>query len=158
MSVSNVTPYAVEELLPQAPPFVLIDKVLEAGEDFLTSEVRIAEDSLFFRPFAGVPSWIGTEYIAQTIAALVGLRERRRGRVPQVGFLVAVHDFLAQVPYFTAGSLLKVRVIESFNDEKMAVFVGQITDGNDLQLLSARLNVFLPGPQHAIFACGRPES
>lgn len=152
MSRLEIIPYSVEELVPQAQPFVLIDQVIEAGEDFMTAEVRIAEDSPFFRPFDGVPSWIGTEYMAQTIAALVGLRERRRGRAPQIGFLVAVHDFLASVPNFAAGSLLRVHVTESFNDERMAVFIADISDRDDRQLSRARLNVFLPDSQHTVFA------
>jgi predicted hotdog family 3-hydroxylacyl-ACP dehydratase len=158
MSRSEAVPYSVEELVPQAPPFVLIDRVVEAGEDFMTSEVRIAEDSAFFRPFDGVPSWIGTEYMAQTIAAFVGLRERRQGRAPQIGFLVAVHDFLAAVPSFAAGSLLKVRVSESFHDERMAVFDARITDGRGRLLLQARLNVFLPGAGHPALAHSAPSA
>jgi predicted hotdog family 3-hydroxylacyl-ACP dehydratase len=152
MSQSRVLPYSVEELVPQAPPFVLIDRIVEAGEDFMTSQVRIAEDSPFYRPFDGVPAWIGMEYMAQTIAAFVGLRERSKGRVPQIGFLVSVRDFVASVPNFAAGSLLNVHVSESFHDEQMAVFTAQITDGRDRRLLQARLNVFLPGPAHAVFS------
>ena len=152
VSVREVIPYSVEELLPQAPPFVLLDRIAEAGEDTMTSEVRIAEDTPFFKPFTGVPSWIGTEYMAQTIAALVGLRDRRQGRAPSIGFLVAVHDFKAEVPLFAIGSLLKVRVKESFKDGTMAVFQAEICATDDRQLVKARLNVYLPGPDHPIYA------
>ena len=145
-------PYSVEELLPQAPPFVLIDRIADATDDTMTSEVRIAEDSPFFRPFEGVPAWIGTEYMAQTVAALVGLRDRRRGQAPSIGFLVAVHDFRAEAPVFPTGSLLKVRVKEAFNDGTMAVFNAEICDPGDRQLVKARLNVYLPGPDHPIYA------
>lgn len=148
MSRSEAIPYSVEELVPQAPPFVLIDRVLDAGDDFLTSEVRIAEDSPFFRPFDGVPSWVGTEYMAQSVAALAGLRERRRGRAPRIGFLIAIHEFLASVPSFATGSLLRVHVTESFSDQKMAIFFARITDDADRQLSTARLSVFLSDPKH----------
>src|SRR2546423_1284379 len=75
------------DVLPHRPPMILIDELLEAGENALTARVLLRADSPFVQD-GRVSSVIAIEYMAQTIAAMAGLRRRSRGEQVSRGYLV----------------------------------------------------------------------
>lgn len=136
-------PWSVPELVPHSGPMVLLDDLLEAGPGWVTAGVRIAEDSLFFEPGAGMPCWLGLEYMAQTIALYSGLEAKRAGEPVPIGLLLGSRRYQATTDYFPLGSYLRVHVREEWNDGQMAVFDCRVEE-DDRCLARARLNVFLP--------------
>ena len=64
----------LEEVMHHRRPMLLLDRVAEFSPLVLRAEVTITSDSEFFSAPHGVPAWIGVEYMAQAIAAL--LREK----------------------------------------------------------------------------------
>ena len=135
-------PWTAEELLPHSGRMVLIDDAIDAGDDWVRAGVRIAEDSLFYQPGKGVPSWIGIEYMAQTIALFSGVQAKRAGQDVRVGFLLGTRKYQAAQDYFRLGSYLEVFASEEWNDGQMAIFDCHIE--NEGRLATARLNVFQP--------------
>ncbi|MGD8325701.1 MAG: hotdog family protein [Sphingomonadales bacterium] len=144
MTQANKLPWTVEELVPHAEPMILIDEVLDWSEDTLKSRVMISEDSVFYEKFQGVPVWVGVEYMAQTIAALAGVRAKRDDKPVRIGFLVGTRRYEAAVPMFTLGQVLEVSVSEIFQDGGMGVFNCEIRSNRTELLASASLNVYLP--------------
>ena len=148
MGLSPV-PWSVPELLPHSGPMVLLDDLVEVGEGWITAGVRIAEDSLFFEPGAGMPCWIGIEYMAQTVALYSGLRERRAGRPVRIGLLLGSRRYEAMTDRFPLGSYLRIHAREEWHDGQMGIFDCTI-DEEDRCLARARLNVFLPPDARAL--------
>jgi predicted hotdog family 3-hydroxylacyl-ACP dehydratase len=152
MAVTPV-PWSVPELVPHSGPMLLLDDVLEAGPGWVTAGVRIAEDSLFFEPGAGMPCWLGLEYMAQTIALYSGLQARRAGRPVPIGLLLGSRRYQAMTDHFPLGSYLRVHVREEWYDGQMGVFECSIEE-DERRLAHARLNVFLPPDAKALLERG----
>ncbi len=106
---------------------------LETGS--LAAEVDVGEADLFFDgERGGVPSWVGFEYMAQSIAALSGLKRRiDLKEEPRIGFVLGVRGFSSRVPVFAAGRRLRVEVRQIFKDGNLLSFEGSIAEGQTEQ-------------------------
>ena len=144
-SPDNVVNFAdpIAALLPQSRSMVLIDSVLEAGDDHIVVELTVRDDGLFSSAEHTVPAWVGLEYMAQTIAAFSGYHKKCRNEEIQLGFLLGTRYYQCSVDHFPCGTRLKVRaekIIEAAND--MSVF-DCIIEGNNI-VATSKLNVLLP--------------
>ena len=136
-------PYPIETLLPQSRSMVLLDRILEVGDDYIVVEVSVRDDGLFSTPDHSVPAWVGLEYMAQAIAAFSGYHKKCLGQEIQLGFLLGTRHYQCSVDRFDCGTRLKVRaekIIEAAND--MSVF-GCSIEGDNIHATST-LNVLLP--------------
>ena len=81
----------VENLLPQKPPFVMIDKLLSSGETITTTGFSIMEDNIFVEK--GIFKEPGlVENIAQTAAARAGYISQTENKPVMVGYIAAVNN------------------------------------------------------------------
>ncbi len=135
-------PWPVPSLLPHGGPMVLISEPAAFGETWAEASVRIGEDSLFYRAGRGVPSWVGVEYMAQTIALYAGISRRRADKDIQIGLLIGCRRYEAETEYFRLGSQISIHVDEVWRDSQMAVFECVIEYRE--RLARAQLNVFSP--------------
>jgi predicted hotdog family 3-hydroxylacyl-ACP dehydratase len=79
-------------LIPQRPPFVMIDKLLMINEKGATSIFKISEKNLFLSAgFLAEAALI--ENIAQTAAARIGYISLKEDKPAPVGYLGAVQNF-----------------------------------------------------------------
>jgi predicted hotdog family 3-hydroxylacyl-ACP dehydratase len=135
--------HPVADLLPHAPPMVLLDSVLGWDAGRLDASVAIRPDIPFFQLGKGVPAHVGIEYMAQACGAFAGLEALENGEKVRVGFLLGCRRYLAAVDWFTDGMQLTVRISEVFRDGMMGVFDCTIlSDGRELA--AAQLNVYQP--------------
>jgi predicted hotdog family 3-hydroxylacyl-ACP dehydratase len=141
--------WTAEELMPHSGAMVLINEALDAGEGWATATVRIAENSLFYEPGRGVPSWVGVEYMAQTVALYGGYCSKQAGQEIRIGLWLGSRRYDAEVAYFELASNLNIRVEKEWQNDQMAVFDCSIEDGR--RLATARLNVFSPQDATAFF-------
>ena len=135
-------PWAIEELLPHDHPMILIDEVAEDPEKGFYSLIRISEDCLFFETGRGVPSYVGMEYVAQTVGALVGLTARRSDNPVQLGYLLGARTYNASIPYFEAGTQLTTRVSASYEAGNLAKYDGKIYDEGGQTLVETSLTLY----------------
>lgn len=148
-------PWPLEQLLPHSRSMLLLDEALDGGDDWAVAGVRIAEDSVFYDPqLKGVPSWIGLEYMAQTVALFSGIQARRANQPVKLGLLLGTRRYEALSDVFALGSYLTVRVDREWDDGQMAVF--GCTVSHQTQLASARINVYLPDDLEAFLEGGAP--
>jgi len=133
--------FAVEELLPHSGRMVLLDRVIEFDEENMVAEVIVRDDGLFGHDNT-VPAWLGIEYMAQTIAALGGMKRRLAGKTLNPGFLLGTRRYDCNVDIFAVGSVLTVNVKRLVEAQGLGVFDCRITAEGILA--SAKLNVYQP--------------
>ena len=75
----------LENLMVHRAPMILIDELLEYGENHAISEVTVKPEMLFVQE-QGLPCWVGIELMAQTVSLLAGVRGKFSGHPPQIGF------------------------------------------------------------------------
>ncbi|MGH8495506.1 MAG: 3-hydroxylacyl-ACP dehydratase [Gammaproteobacteria bacterium] len=121
--------WSISELIPHREPMILIDRVLEAGDDFLVAEVVIRRRIPFFDGELGVPAWVGLEYMGQAIAALAGLRAKRAGLPMLPGLLIGCRRYSSRVHVFAPDRCLTVEVHETAGGRSLSTFAGTIRDG-----------------------------
>ena len=81
----------IESLIPQKPPFVMIDKLLSFSETATTSAFTIKAGNIFVKD--GVFKELGlVENIAQTAAARAGYVSHTQNKPVQVGYIGAVNN------------------------------------------------------------------
>jgi predicted hotdog family 3-hydroxylacyl-ACP dehydratase len=83
--------FTTDELLPQRPPFVMIDRLRDVTDTTTETELTVREDNLFYQ--GGVLREGGIiENIAQTCAARLGYVSLVNHRPVAVGFIGAMRD------------------------------------------------------------------
>lgn len=137
--------YTIRELLPHAPPMVLLDEVLEWDQGRVTAALTIRPGIPFFTEDgeSGVPSYVGLEYMAQTCGAYAGLEALTHGQPVRLGFLLGTRNYHAAVGRFRAGETLRITAQEMLRQEFMGVFDCRIIC-NDAEIASAQLNLYQP--------------
>jgi len=135
--------HPIADLLPHAPPMVLLDSVLGWDKDRLVAAVAIRPGIPFFQPGRGVPAHVGIEYMAQACGAYAGLEALESGERVRIGFLLGTRRYVANVDWFEEDRQLAVSVVEVFRDGSMGVFDCTIlSEGHELA--TAQLNVYQP--------------
>lgn len=84
-------------LVPHRGKMLLLSRIVswDLDKHSIVTEYDIGRDCLFYRTeTGGIPSWAGFEIMAQSIAALSGLRGRLAGRGPRYGFILSVSDLV----------------------------------------------------------------
>lgn len=151
----TVSGQSLEVLLPHAGPMVLLDRALAIGDETVRAMATVRRDGLFAGPHqAGVPAWVGMEYLAQAIAAWSGFHQRAQGRCVHPGFLVGARSFhssVGAIPYDVVLTLEAKRLME--DGDGISVFEGRVTGGGVEQ--TVRLKVYLPADPDGYWA-GQP--
>jgi predicted hotdog family 3-hydroxylacyl-ACP dehydratase len=133
--------FAVEDLLPHSGIMVLVNRVIEFDEENMVTEVIVRDDGLFGDGNT-VPAWLGIEYMAQTIAALGGMKRRLAGKPLNLGFLLGTRRYVCNVGTFAVGSILTVSIKQLVEDQGLGVFDCRISAAG--VSASAKLNVYQP--------------
>lgn len=125
--------FSLSDLLPQAEPMILLTGYEEpVSEDAVAAFVDVTEASPFYeQALGGVPGCVALEYMAQTMALLVGLYRRRKGLPPQVGFVLGSRRLEIAVPCFLKGVRYRVRATCTYQDEEFGSFDCEIRTADD---------------------------
>ena len=139
----SACPWPVEDLLPHAPPMLLLDEALACEAEYAAAGVTIRPDHLFARP-EGVPAHVGIEFMAQTCGLWAGGVAKRQGGAVRLGFLLGSRRYKAARPFFSFGERLEVSARLVFLDQGMGVFDCRIADGAGEVVAEAQLSVYQP--------------
>lgn len=104
------------DVLPHTGRAVLLDEILDDGDDHLVAAATITPSHPFFVEGHGVPVWVGIELMAQAIAAHAGLAGRRANRAPRRGMLLGTRHYHGHVAWFPVGARLVIHVEREFGD------------------------------------------
>ena len=135
------------ELLPHKAPMILLSGYEEPTEEnSVTAHVDVSERSPFFEPaLGGVPGCVALEYMAQTMALLVGLDRRRRGLAPAVGFVLGSRRLEVSAPVFRNGARYNVRAVCAYrDDEGFGSFECEVLDESGEMAARGTVTAFQP--------------
>jgi predicted hotdog family 3-hydroxylacyl-ACP dehydratase len=139
---------SLRNCVPHRGLMALLTRVVQYDFDrgTLASEVDVKESDLFFdHDRRGVPCWVGFEYMAQSIAALSGIKRRLSlDEEPRIGFIMGVRNFKSRSPVFASGRRLRVEVRQIFRDEDVVSFACCIKE-NGTEEASAIINAIESG-------------
>lgn len=82
----------ISEIIPQRPPFVMIDRITDFSEEKVTTELLVKPDNIFVEEGKLLPAGM-VENIAQTCAARIGYIAWLKGLPIQIGLIGAVKTF-----------------------------------------------------------------
>ena len=99
---------AIGELVPHAPPMVALDAVEEWREGHLVARLVVRSDGPFAAGPDAVDSSAALEYMAQGVAACLGMGAYRGGESVRVGMVVACRNFVVERPQLAAGETYRV--------------------------------------------------
>ena len=88
---SAVSKVDIQELIPQRPPFVMVDRLLHFDRIVTTSEFAVREDNIFLEGDELQPEGL-VENIAQTCAARIGYVNLMNKESVRLGFIGAVRN------------------------------------------------------------------
>ena len=109
---------ALSDILCHRPPMIFIDEIITSAHDYLRAKIHIKPGIPFFQPDIGVPAWVGLEYMAQSIAALAGLRARAQGQPIPLGLIIGCRHYQSSVAAFAPGVIIESQVKELAADEQ----------------------------------------
>ena len=132
----------LQSIIPHSGRMLLISRVIDYSleERRIETEYDITEDCLFYDSVSqGVPGWAGFEFIAQSVSAFIGIRDR--GKVKhQFGFILSVSQIAIGLPFFSAGSIIKIKAEEIDHVDSVYVFNGEIFL-EDKKILTGKITV-----------------
>ena len=151
----DCTAIPIGELLPHGVAMTLIDRLVEYGPKRSVATVAVTATGPFFSG-AGVPAWVGIEYMAQTIAAHAGYEARLRGEPPAIGFLLGTRAYRAEVAEFPLGAVLTIGIEPIVVEGGFGAFNCAITA--ERVLATAVVNTYQPSAQEleSLLRGGRP--
>lgn len=134
----------IYDLIPHREPMLLIDRIINLGDNFSETEISITPDSSFFETGKGVPAWIGIEYMGQTAALIAGYQLQQGKVTPHLGLLLGTRKYQVKTAWFAEGDLLQVKCTEiAVVGNQLANFLCEIYRKSDQTLYaSAKLSVF----------------
>ena len=108
----------LETLLPHRAPMLLLSEVVDYDENFASALVHITTASPFFDvELDGVPSWVGMEYMAQTIGIWAGHQKLINNKPVQAGFLLGCRSYDCNSGVFPAGCMLQLSAKPVYLDD-----------------------------------------
>ena len=111
----------ISELIPHAPPMVLIDEVHSFTDRSVICGVTIRPDSPFCRD-GKVAAVVAIEYMAQATAALFGIWAKVRGGAIKGGLLLGSREVQLYVDEFVTGESLEIETRHVWGGESLANF------------------------------------
>ena len=125
--------YSIEQVVPHDAPMILIEQLAEYSDETSTCSVTITPQSPFYNEqIEGVPSYIGIEYMAQSIAAYAGALANDINEAVRIGFLIGTRKYKTHQAMFYKNSTLTIYVHKLYQDESKKI------------LCDAKINVFQP--------------
>lgn len=126
--------------IPQRPPFVMVDKILDVSELYTKSSFTISPTNVFCKN--GIFYEAGLiENIAQTAAAGAGFAQVKDGGTPKIGVIGAIKKLsISKRPLDDDKLITTVNIVSSFGNALIAE--GQIEVQGTI-IASCQVNIFI---------------
>nr|WP_298413066.1 hypothetical protein [uncultured Halomonas sp.] len=137
-------PCSIAPFVPQSQGMCLLDHIVAVDNDGLQADVTPNAESIFAID-AGIPAWIGLEWLAQAVAAWAGWHARTHRQPPAIGFLIGSKRFETLHEHLAIDHTYRVSIHLDFRaDNGLGHFQGEIQDDEGVRLAHGTLTVFQP--------------
>ena len=135
---------AALEYIPHDGSMALIENITDIADSYIECSVKTSSSKAFRDENMQIPSWIGIEYMAQTIAAYAGWMDKKEGKPVSVGFLLGCRNLALQTDFFTDETIyIQAKLV--FRNEELGSFKCVILSEDKQSILAeAVVNVFQP--------------
>lgn len=133
-----------ELVVPHRAPMLLLSRIVSVSEKECVCEVDVDEQNLFATS-DGLPSWVGSEFMAQAIAAYGG-SQTSNDSDSRIGFLIGIRKYRSEVSYFNFGKTVSVRVGPVMIDQDVGSYAGKIYC-DDRLIAEGSLTILKPSKQ-----------
>lgn len=145
------------DYIPHKPPMRLVEQIVSVNSERVVTEAEIGPDNVFYdSEQAGVPAWVGLEYMAQTAAVWVGNECLRAGKAIEPAFLISSRHYSAEVPVFPRGETLRVTVTPDLIEGPLVAFAGEVHNSRGERLVEAIFTAFQPDDVNAYLQASEP--
>ena len=139
------TPLKTDEALygyiPQRPPFVMVDKMLEKGDNYLISGFYIEASNVLCEDGQFKEGGL-VENIAQTAALFAGAKFVDQGKEVPVGYIAGIKDlFIHKLP--TAGEHIVTKTTLTHELMNIQIVTGEIFNQEDEKIAECELRIFI---------------
>jgi len=128
------------ELIPQRPPFVMVDKLIQCSETKSVSTFTVKEDNVLCEDDVFSEAGL-TENIAQTAAARMGFLTKSEGHEPLVGYIGAIKNLV--VHFCPPVSSVLTTEIEITSEIMGFTLIKGIVSANDKVAAECEMRIFL---------------
>lgn len=132
------------QFIPHSGAMVLIDQIADTGDDYLVTTVNLSKPGLFTDADGRVPSYVGLEYMAQTISAFIGTKAVANGQPIKLGFLLGTRQYYTQLDYFPKATIITIKAAAVIIDHEFGVFDCSIMTADNVIIASAQLKAIQP--------------
>ena len=102
----------LKELIPQRPPFVMIDRLVSSDAVFSVTELEVCPDNLFVENGRMTASGL-VENIAQTCAARIGYINLNSGETVKIGVIGSISNLnIARTPKVGEHLVTTIKLLE----------------------------------------------
>ena len=130
----------IQSLIPQRPPFVMIDKLLSVGEAFIRTGLNIKSDNIFVEDGEFKEPGL-VENIAQTAAARAGYISRTENKPVLVGYIGAVKNLeIFSLPKTGDELITEISIENQIFD--VTIITGKITC-NETVLAQCKIKIYI---------------
>ena len=130
----------LNELLPQRPPFVMIDRLLSSDEVYSVTELLVREDNLFIENERLTASGL-IENIAQTCAARIGYINLSKGATVKIGVIGAISNLnITKTPKVGEKLTTTIKLLE---EVFQMTLVEAVVMSDDEELVHANMKIAL---------------
>lgn len=134
----------ISQLIPHKDTMALIDHVSEKGDDYLIATVDLSKPSLFKEADGRIPTYVGIEYMAQSVSAFSGCRALEKNKPIKLGFLLGSRKYQTPLSYFPKDETIIIKVEAVIIDNEVGVFDCLITNADNEIIASAQLKAIQP--------------
>ena len=140
----------IESVIPHRTPMILIDRIVAREEEALTSETTFDGDHLFANANSQIPSYVGIELMAQTIAAYAGMQAYDKQEPAKIGLLLGTRKYSCDRPFFDSQCVLQTHIKHVLSDGIMGFFSCKILVNNAI-IAQAELKAIQPDDAKTFF-------
>lgn len=136
------------EYLPHNPPMILIEDVIDVGEDYAICQVIVSKQGIlapFINERGVLPAEFVLEMMAQTIGVWRGWSSNLSCKKIDLGLLLGIRGFKSDYTEFALGTCLIIKAKLVLQDDKLANFDCKLFIDNR-SCATAKLNVYQPDP------------
>ncbi|MFG0320655.1 MAG: hypothetical protein ACF8XB_25505 [Planctomycetota bacterium JB042] len=117
----------IEDLVPHAPPMLALDRLVEWSDGRAVTTMSVPDRGPFARDGRVDASWT-LEFMAQTVAACLGVEAFRSGVGVRVGMVIACRALEVKRPELGVGARLRIEVTREHGTDEASRFRGEVRE------------------------------